>query len=130
MADGYYSIFFVPSMASSSTAGKKKRKRTVLSIETKLEILKKIDQGGSLASIAEEFVVGKSTIYDLKASRQKIMKFVAETQNEKCLKKRCTVRKADDDAFDKAIHLWFMQERHKGTPISGVVLMEKEILNK
>ena len=88
-------------------------------------MLKKIDQGISLASIAEEFGVGKSTVYDLKASRQKVMKFATETQDERCLKKRYIVRKADDDDFDKAIHFWFMQERHKGTPISGVVLMEK-----
>ncbi len=108
-------------MASTS----KKRKRTVLSIEQKLDILKKIDWGSSLASIAEEFEVGKTTVYDLKVSRQKIMKFVTETQDERCLKKRCIVRKADDDAFDKAVHFWFVQERHKGTPISGVVLMEK-----
>ena len=47
-------------------------------------------------------------IYDLKASRQKIMKFVTETQDEKCLKKRCIVRKADDDTFDKAVHFSFM----------------------
>ena len=53
------------------------------------------------------------------------MKFATETQDERCLKKRCIVRKADDDAFDKAVHFWFVQERHKGTPISGVVLMEK-----
>ena len=39
----------------------------VLSIEQKLDILKKLDQGSSLASVAEEFGVGKSTIYDLKA---------------------------------------------------------------
>ncbi len=64
----------------ASTSGKK-RKRTVLSIEKKLEILKKIDQNISLATIADEFGIGKSTIYDLKAARPKIMKFVTETQD-------------------------------------------------
>ena len=88
-------------------------------------MLKKIDRGVSLSSIAEEYGVGKSTAYDLKASKQKIMKFATETQDEQCLKKRCIVRKANDEDFDKAVHIWFMQERHKGTPISGVVLMEK-----
>ncbi len=63
----------------------------------------------------------------MKAARPKIMKFVTETQNEKCLEKRCIIRTADDDAFDRAVHFWFMQERHKGSPISGVVLMEKAI---
>ena len=35
------------------------------------------------------------------------------------------VRRDDDDAHDRAIHHWFIQERHKGTPISGVLVMEK-----
>ena len=64
-------------------------------------------------------------MYDIKAVREKITRFATETQDEKCLKKRCIIRKADDHTFDKAVHLWFMQERHNGTPISGTVHMEK-----
>ena len=53
------------------------------------------------------------------------MKFATEALDESSIKKRCIVRRADDDSFDKAMHLWFTQERHKGTPISGVLVMEK-----
>ena len=63
-------------MASTS----RKRKRCVLSIEEKLSIIKKIDQGCSLLSVATEFGVGKSTVYDIKASREKITRFATETQ--------------------------------------------------
>jgi len=41
-------------------------------------------------------------------------------EDERCLKKQCIAWKADDEDFDKAIHIWFMQEWHKGIPINGV----------
>ena len=102
-----------------------KQKRITISIEQKLKILKKVDEGQSLSSIATEFGVGKSTVFDIKKSREKIMKFATEALDESSIKKRCIVRRADDDSFDKAMHLWFTQERYKGTPISGVLVMEK-----
>ena len=109
-------------MASSSST---KRKRVTLTIEQKLYILKKLDQGSTMSSIASEFGVGKSTVFDIKNSREKIIKFAGEAQDDSSLKSRCIVRRADDDAHDRAIHHWFIQERHKGTPISGVLVMEK-----
>ena len=34
-----------------------------------------------------EFGIGKSTVYDIKASREKILKFASEAQDEKSMKK-------------------------------------------
>ena len=79
----------------------------------------------SLAAIALEFGLGKSTVSDIKRGREKIMKFASESTDPSCLKKRCIVRKANDESLDQAMHLWFTRERHKGTPISGVLVMEK-----
>ena len=109
-------------MASSSST---KRKRVTVTIEQKLDILKKLDQVSTMSSIASEFGVGKSTVFDIKNSREKIINFVGEAQDDSSLKSRCIVRRADDDAHDRVIHHWFIQERHKGMPISGVLVMEK-----
>ena len=77
-----------------------------------------------MSSVATEFGVGKSTLFDIKNSREKIIKFAGEAQDDSSLKKKgCIVRRAD--AHDRAIHHWFIQERHEGTPISGVLVMEK-----
>ena len=111
-------------MTSSSTAAK--RKRVILTIEKKLDVLKKkIDQGASLAAVAVEFGLGQSTFSDIKRGRKKILKFATESTDPSCLKKRCIVRKANDEVFDNAMHLWFTQERLKGTPLSGTLVMEK-----
>ena len=76
-----------------------------------------------MSSVATEFGVGKSTLFDIKNSREKSIKFAGEAQDDSFLKNWCMVRR--DDAHDRAIHYWFIQERHKGTPISGVLVMEK-----
>ncbi len=47
----------------------------IITIEKKLDILKKIDQGLSLAAVAQEFGLGKSTVSDIKRDRKKIEKF-------------------------------------------------------
>ncbi|XP_062499058.1 jerky protein homolog-like [Corticium candelabrum] len=104
---------------------KPKRKRVNLSIEQKIEILEKLDRGISNTAIASEYSIGKSTVTDIQKSRSKITQFAVEAKDSSSFKKRCIVRRADDDQFDKAMHLWFTQERHKGTPLSGVVVMEK-----
>ena len=43
-----------------------KRKHVTLSIGEKLTVLKKIAGGTSLASIAKEYGIGKSTVSDIK----------------------------------------------------------------
>lgn len=50
----------------------RKRKRTDLSIEKKLEVLEKLEQGISAQRIADEYNVGRRTIYNIKSRKQSI----------------------------------------------------------
>ena len=76
-----------------------------------------------MSSIATEFGIGKSSLFDIKNSREKTVKFAGKAQDDSSLKNWCTVRRAD--AHDRAIHHWFIQERHKGTPNSVVLVIDK-----
>uniref|UniRef100_UPI003AAF228D jerky protein homolog-like n=1 Tax=Centroberyx gerrardi TaxID=166262 RepID=UPI003AAF228D len=102
-----------------------KRKRVAHSIELKLEILAKLDQGVKITSIAKEYNIAKATVCEIKKGKAKIEKFASEVTDSNTLKNRCVVRKAEDEDFDRALHQWFMQERGRGAPISGPTLMEK-----
>ena len=82
-----------------------------------MDILKKLGQGSTILWVAIEFGVGNYTVFDIKNSRKKIIKFVGEAQDDSSLTNRCIVRRADDDTHDRTIHHWFIQEGHKGTPI-------------
>ncbi len=56
--------------------------------------------------------------------KEQIKGYIAERDEEEasCRKK---MRMADDEQFDKAVYLWFAQERSKGIPINGPLIMEK-----
>ena len=101
---------------SSSAASGKKRKRIVLTID-----------GRSLTSIAAEFNVGKSIVHDIVKNKAKLQTFLTEIQDGDCIKKRRIVRRANLDALDKVVYLWFVQQHCKGTRISGPLLMGKAL---
>ena len=112
---------------SSSAASGKKRKRVVLTIEDKLKICDLVKNGRSMTSAAAEFNVGKSTVHDIVKNQAKLQTFLTEIQDGDCIKKRRIVRRANLEALDKAVYLWFVQQRCKGTPISGPLLMGKAL---
>ena len=108
-------------MASSSTT---KRKRSVLTLEKKLDIITELRKGKSVRSVSGLFEVPKSTVGDIWKDRDKIEKHVTATT---LAKKRCIVRDANFDKIDQACYLWFLQQRSKGAPVSGPLLKEKAL---
>ncbi|GFX79360.1 jerky-like protein [Trichonephila clavipes] len=94
-------------MASNS-----KRKSNVLNIETKLEIQNRLAKGESGASLVEFHNVGKSTISDIKKSRETILNFASKHDSEDGSKKRKTMREANDVVPDCALETameWYEQ---------------------
>ena len=101
-------------VCSSSAASGKKRKRVVLTIEEKLKICDLVKNGRSLTSVAAELNVGKSTVHDMVKNKAKLHQtFLTEIQDGDCIKKKRIVRRANLDALDKAVYLWFVQQRCK-----------------
>lgn len=108
----------------SSTAGQK-RKRTVVTLEKKLEIIAELKKGLSQRAVAEKFTIAKSTVSDIWKDRLKIEDRVAASDDVTFAKRRCIIREAKFDLVDEAVWKWFTQQRSKGGAISGVLLMEK-----
>ena len=96
---------------SSSAASGKKRKKVVLTIEEKLKICDLVKNGRSLTSIVAELNVGKSTVHYMVKNKAKLQTFLTEIQDGDCIKKKRIVRRANLDALDKAVYLWFVQQR-------------------
>ena len=114
-------------MASSSCSAScsRKRKRTVVSLETKLAILDRLKKGEIQAQLASEYGVGKSTVANIKKNEEKIRNFATTMDSLAMSKKRKVMRLADDDKLDQALFLWFVQKRSQNLPVSGPVLCEK-----
>ena len=103
-----------------------KRKRVVLSLEKKLEIVERLKRGHTQSQVSAEFGVGASTVSNIWKQRDDLKKFVAETTVYKAAKQRKILRGAKNEVVDGAVYLWFQQERSsRKTPISGDILMEK-----
>ena len=108
-----------------SSLGVQKRKRKVLSIDTKLAILESLSKGVSQAKLVEQYGVGKSTISDIKRSEQKVKEYASTLDSQGVSTSRKVMRLAKEDKLEEALYLWFIQKRSQGTAISGPLLAEK-----
>ena len=77
-----------------------KRKRSVVSLEKKLDIIAQIREGKSQRLVAEHFGVPYSTVGNIWKSREKIETNVTASSNPAFAKKHCIVR----DAHFQSLH--------------------------
>lgn len=91
-----------------------KRKRSVLTLETKLEIVRALEKGNAQREFASKFGVAKSTVADNWKDRQKLSNFTLASESCSYTKKRCIIRDPKFDLVDDACWNWFYQQRAKG----------------
>ena len=102
-----------------------KRKPVVLDIPTKLRILDRLENGEKAVDIANEFGVGKSTVSDIKSAKNKFREFMIQSDTDNA--GRHTMKSCADEALDKALYTWFIQDSNRGTLLSGPILKEKAL---
>ncbi|GBN73250.1 Jerky -like [Araneus ventricosus] len=105
-----------------------KRKRVVVSMELRLDALKRIHKGESLKTIALSFDVGESTVSDWKETRKEIGSFCSKLETEGALESWSTLKKPKLEKLDDSLLLWFNQERAHEKPISGSIIKGKAVL--
>ena len=92
----------------ATTAGSKKRKRSVLTLEMKLEIVKVLEKGTSQRVVGDKFGVAKSTVADIWKYRKKIADSIAFSESPAFAnKKRCIIRHPKFHVVDEACSKWF-----------------------
>lgn len=111
-----------------STSQGTKRKRDVLTIEKKLEIIKELEKGISASSLSLELCVPRTTINDLKKNAEGTKEYASKMESlESSSKKRKTMRKATNEQLDTALYLWFVQKQAEGVPLSGPIIQERAL---
>jgi len=106
---------------------KTKRKRVVVSLKDKLDIITALKRGVSGRFLSNKYGVGTSTISDIKKQSEKIMKFTNSLLLEDGSSKRKVMKKSGNEEVEECIFMWFIQRRSSGQPISGPLLCEKAI---
>lgn len=98
------------------------RKLKSLTVETKIEILKKVESGIKKKVIAQEYDIPQSTLSTIIKNKTSILQFGAEIKN-RCSFKRNKPRKNVNSALIK----WFEVTRRENLPVSGPILQQKAI---
>lgn len=104
-----------------------KNKRKFVSVQTKLEAIKRLDKGETIKKLAAEYGVGKVTVGDWRRHRLEIEQFCSQQCSEDTAQTRKSMKKAEYEKTSQALYLWFCQQREKGSPISGPMLQEKAV---
>ena len=105
----------------------KKRKRVQLTIENKIKVCEMEKKNVLKSVIMSQFSTGKSTLNEILRSEQ-FKKFKAEKEELGLTGAARTAKKVRGGCFDKldsALYIWFRQEREKGCPVTGPILLEK-----
>lgn len=97
-----------------------RRKKVVVSVEKKLEAIKRLDKGELIRNVAADYGVGEVTVGDWRRNRFNLEQFAIKSCG--LMTSRKTIKHAEFDKVDKALFLWFTQMREKGLPVSGNIL--------
>ncbi|XP_029175057.1 jerky protein-like [Nylanderia fulva] len=113
------------------TTKKEHSKQTRLSIEDRVKILERLDNGEKAVSLAPEYKVSTSAIANIKRSKENLLKqrnSLIMCQG-KTSKKRCTG--VENSRLDQMLYEWYIAERDIGTHVTGPMLRKKALqLNK
>ncbi|XP_008849261.1 jerky protein homolog [Nannospalax galili] len=115
-------------MASKQAATKgkgEKRKRVVLTLKEKIDICTRLERGESRKALMQEYNVGMSTLYDIKAHKAQLLRFFASSDSRQALEQRRTLHTPKLEHLDRVLYEWFLVKRAEGIPVSGPMLIEK-----
>lgn len=105
-----------------------KRKRIVLSIEEKLKVCEMFRNKIPKTDIMLKYSIGKSTVNDIIKKEESLKNFKmgkSELGISNSAKATKTMKGGMYQKLDSALYLWFRQQREKGTPVTGPILLEK-----
>ena len=108
----------------SSSEGTVKQRRKGLSMEDKLKIIERLEEGASYGKIAKEFSIGRSTVCYIKKKKDQVRFFVSTLDTRAALKRK-NLCVAKDVPHEAAVYQWYVGETVKGIYVTGSALAEK-----
>lgn len=115
-------ILFIMNYGNYST--RKKRKRILLTVEEKLKIIERVEQGEDAMKLADEYNVGKTTIRDILNKKNEYLYFALNSDSYSCVRNRKTLKKSMNPELDRAVFEWFQEKRVRGESVTRQALVE------
>jgi hypothetical protein len=109
-----------------SSKQKTVKKRTSLTIEKKMEIIRRSEAGENSKDLAAEFSVGRTTISDILKRKYKFFKFISmNADKNENLKRRRTLRRTVHKVLEENLIEWYNQLRDSGAYVSGPMIASR-----
>lgn len=98
--------------------------RKKISLETKMQVLKRLDSGERQCQIADEFNLSTSTIRTIYKNKEKILSSVRTTTKSAATR---TTRSRNNtiEKMEKQLSLWIDHRIERSMPLSQVIIMER-----
>jgi hypothetical protein len=103
------------------------RKRKILTLEKRVDVIKRNEKGQSCRSIAAELQVGKTQIQSIIRDKDEIMKMWT-TGSVNSDAKFFKVRKTTYHEIDSKLWEWFCSARSKNIPITGPLIQQEALM--
>lgn len=98
------------------------RKQKRLSLQEKVEVLKRLDSGVRANRVATDFGVTEGAISHIKKQKEQINATVSKTYQES---KKKTLHKAEYEDLETKLYEWFCNQRERNCPMNGPILKAK-----
>ncbi|OWK06919.1 hypothetical protein Celaphus_00018622, partial [Cervus elaphus hippelaphus] len=98
-----------------------KRKRVVLTIKDKLDIIKKLEEGISFKKLSVVYGIGESTVRDIKKNKERIINYANSSDPTSGVSKRKSMKSSTYEELDRVMIEWFNQQKTDGIPVSGTI---------
>ncbi|XP_043261362.1 jerky protein homolog-like [Colletes gigas] len=97
-------------------------KKTVLSIQQKLDIVKKLDAGVPISEIVGDYSVHPSTVRRIRRNCLALHRLGSLGAH---VRRRKRLRKPRNEELENRLHTWFLQRKALGDPITDLLLQKQ-----
>ncbi|UIZ27502.1 hypothetical protein KXD40_005507 [Peronospora effusa] len=103
-----------------------KRKRVVLSIHDKQQVLERLEAGEQPIAIAHEFGISRQQVSDIKKNKDRILAFCIDAEGMTKLKRK-TLKSVPEHhpGVEQELYRWIIRQRTLGRPVSADALTTK-----
>ncbi|KAJ0411645.1 hypothetical protein ATCC90586_004114 [Pythium insidiosum] len=113
-------------MAPLSYSEGGKRKRVVLSIHDKQQVLQRLDLGEAPVAIARDFNISRQQVSDIKKNRERILAFCVDAKHFSTLRRKTLTATTDyHPGVEQELYRWLIRQRTLGRAVTSEALSHK-----
>ncbi|XP_047489659.1 uncharacterized protein LOC125039583 [Penaeus chinensis] len=102
-----------------------RRKHKSISLQDKVDLLRKLDCGVPVREVCKTYGIGSSTLYDIKKKREEIMQFIKYCDSEGQINSRKTMKAGKSTELDRVLFEWYRKCRSEGVELTCNMITEQ-----